>query len=272
MRPAKDPLASRVVQTLRAAGCVFAEDEASVLIDAAADSDQLWAMVEQRVAGFPLEPIVGYADFCGLRVLVEPGVFVPRRRSGFLVQRAVSLVAPAGGVTGPASIVVVDLCCGTGALGLAIAAALAPRTVELHAADVEEAAVRCARRNLEPVGGAVHSGDLFEPLPPELRGRVDLLSANAPYVPTAAIDLMPREARLFEPLVTLDGGADGVDVHRRLAAAARDWLAPGGSILIETSGRQAGATAEAVSGNGLRVSVASSAEWDCTVVAGTRTS
>ena len=82
-------------------------------------------------------------------------------------------------------------------------------------------------------------GDLFGALPAGLRGRVDVLIANAPYVPTAEIANMPPEAREHEPLVALDGGADGLDVQRRITACARDWLTPGGSLLIETSVRQA---------------------------------
>lgn len=267
------PALSTVVTTLRAAGCVFAEDEAALLLSVATDPDQLAAMIGQRVAGLPLEQIVGFAEFCGLRVAVEPGVFVPRRRSEFLVRQAVA--------AGRAGDVLLDLCCGSGAIGMAVAAALDSgagtdpgadpdrgSSVELHAADIEPAAVRCARRNLQPIGGRVHAGDLFDALPPDLRGRVDLLVVNAPYVPTDAIALMPREARLHEPRITLDGGSDGVDVHRRIGAAAPAWLSAGGRLLIETSEQQAQATAEALSGNGLRVTIATSDEWPCTVVNG----
>jgi release factor glutamine methyltransferase len=163
--------------------------------------------------------------------------------------------------------VVVDLCCGSGAVGAALAAALGG--VELHAADLDPAAVRCARRNLAAVGGHVYEGDLFEPLPAILRGRVDLLVANAPYVPTDAIPLLPSEARVHEPHIALDGGTDGLDIVRRLIAAAPRWLAPGGHLLVETSEQQAPHAVEAVTRAGLIPRVAASDDLVATVVIAT---
>ncbi|MEC3978489.1 putative protein N(5)-glutamine methyltransferase [Amycolatopsis sp. H20-H5] len=253
---------SAIVSALRAAGCVFAEDEAQLLVSTARTDAELTAMVERRAAGQPLEVVLGWAEFCGLRIAVDAGVFVPRQRTEFLVRQAVGLARPGA--------VVVDLCCGSGALGVAVAARLGH--VELYAADIEPAAVRCARRNVEAAGGQVFEGDLYEPLPASVRGRVDVLVVNAPYVPTEAIELMPPEARDHEPLVALDGGADGVDVQRRVAAEAAQWLAPGGHLLIETSGRQAPLTEKAMSGNGLVARVEYSEELDCTVVIGTLSS
>ncbi len=110
-----------------------------------------------------------------------------------------------------------------------------------HAVDVDPAAVACARRNIGG-SGQVHAGNLYEPLPSGLRGRVELLVANAPYVPTAEIALMPAD-RLHEPLVALDGGPDRTQIHRQIVAQAPDWLSPGGHLLIETSERQAPITA-----------------------------
>ena len=173
-------LEDTVVARLRAAGCVFAEDEARLLL-AEAGPGALEALVARRVAGEPLEHVLGWAGFCGLRVAVAPGVFVPRRRTEALAEEGVALSRPGA--------VVVDLCCGSGALGLAVAASVAD--VELHAADVDPAAVACARANLAGVGGRAYAGDLFGALPGELRGRVDLLLANVPYVPSDAIALMP---------------------------------------------------------------------------------
>jgi release factor glutamine methyltransferase len=254
--PAPLPLA-HIVTRLRAVGCVFAEDEARLLVSAAQTSTDLAAMVDRRAAGVPLEYVLGWAEFCGLRVAVEPGVFVPRRRTEFLVQLAAGQV-----LTRP---VVVDLCCGSGAVGAALAVAFG--RVELYAVDVDPAAVRCARRN---VAAEVYEGDLYEPLPARLRGRVDILVANAPYVPSEAVGLMPPEARIHEPRVALDGGADGLDVVRRVATSAPSWLAPGGRLLVETSERQAQQTIETIANNGLIPQVARSDELNATVVIGTR--
>ncbi len=116
--------------------------------------------------------------------------------------------------------------------GAALVAAL--DRAELYAVDIDPAAVRCARRNITATVGQVYEGDLYQPLPATLRARVDVLVVNAPYVPTEAIGLLPREARMHEPRVAFDGGADGLDVQRRVAAAAPQWLAPGGHLLSPT--------------------------------------
>jgi release factor glutamine methyltransferase len=258
-----------LVARLRTAGCVFAEEEARLLIAAASTPGELAALVDRRVAGVPLEHVVGWAEFCGLRVVVGPGVFVPRRRSEFLVSQAISAVRrsrPGGLGAAEAVPVVLDLCCGSGAVGLAVATALGQ--AELHAADIDPGATAYARRNLAAARGLVHEGDLYDPLPAGLRGRIDLIVVNAPYVPTAEIALMPPEARLHEPAVALDGGLDGAGIHRRVAAGARRWLAPGGSLLIETSDRQAPLTRAAMVGASLATTIASDDDLDATVVIG----
>ncbi|MFI0260192.1 putative protein N(5)-glutamine methyltransferase [Streptomyces sp. NPDC017056] len=276
------PAVSSLVARLRAAGCVFAEDEAELLLTTARTPSDLTAMADRRVAGQPLEHVLGWAEFCGRRVAVDPGVFVPRRRTEFLVHQAAAL-ARAVPRRRP---VVVDLCCGTGAVGAALAAALAPEPgdpatcepdspqaghgIELHAADIEPAAVRCARRNIPPATGQVYEGDLYAPLPTALRGRVDILVVNAPYVPTDAIGLLPSEARDHEPRVALDGGTDGLDVQRRVAADAYQWLAPGGHLLIETSERQAPQTLAAFRHHGLAPRLATDDDLCATVAIGTR--
>jgi release factor glutamine methyltransferase len=248
------------VARLRSAGCVFAEDEARLLRAAAQTPARLEALVAQRVAGLPLEQLLGWAAFCGLRVGVGAGVFVPRRRTELLVERAAAVAVPGS--------VVLDLCCGSGAVGLALLG-LVPGIV-LHAADIEPAAAGCARRNLGD-RGQVHEGDLYAALPASLQGRLDVIVVNAPYVPTAAIALMPPEARLHEPAVALDGGPDGLDVQRRVAEEAERWLAPTGQLLVETSDRQAPVSAEILSAVGLVTTIASSQQLEATVVIGTLT-
>ncbi|NJP30846.1 putative protein N(5)-glutamine methyltransferase [Micromonospora thermarum] len=249
-----------LVERLRAAGCVYAEDEAELLVAAAGTPDALAELVARRVAGEPLEHLLGWVDFGGVRVGVDPGVFVPRARSLLLVSAAVALTGPA-----PA---VVELCCGSGALSVLLAGRLAPR---FHAAvDVDPVAVACARRNLAGRGVPVYAGDLFDPLPAEWRGRLDLVVANAPYVPTEAVALMPPEARLHEARVALDGGPDGLTVLRRVVAGAAEWLAPGGHLVVEAGASQV-AVLEALLGEvGLVPTVVRDDDLGGTAVTGTR--
>ena len=231
-----------LVARLRAAGCVFAEDEAALLVSAArgphedgrAPAEVLEGLVARRTGGEPLETVLGWVDVAGLRLSVGPGVFVPRRRTGLLVEVAAALARAAG----PAP-VVVEACCGIAP----VAASVAHRTpgAEVHAADLDPVALGWAAVNLAG-RGSVWCGDLLDPLPDALRGRVAVLAANAPYVPRAAIATMPPEAREHEPLLALEGGPDGVDVQRRLLAAAPDWVRPGGHVAVETSRAQADAT------------------------------
>lgn len=248
-----------LVLTLRAAGCVFAEDEAALLLSAAESSAELDASVKRRVAGEPLEVILGWAEFAGLRIAIDPGVFVPRRRTEYLVRRALRLARPDS--------VVVDLCCGSGALGAAMADGMPG--IRLFASDLEPAAVQCARGNLAGIG-EVFEGDLFDALPARLRGRVDLLLVNAPYVPSNEIAGMPPEARDHEPRSTLDGGTDGLDVHRRVVAQAPEWLAAGGTLLIETSREQAFIAVGLFQAAGLSPTVVRSKKRGATVVLGTK--
>ncbi|MDD7916635.1 putative protein N(5)-glutamine methyltransferase [Actinomycetospora callitridis] len=243
-----------VVTRLRAAGCVFAEEEAALLESSAGDVE---ALVARRVAGEPLEQVLGWAEFAGLRVRVAPGVFVPRRRSEFLVAQAQALAVPGE--------VVVDACCGSGAIGAALLAAR-PSLV-LHATDVDPAAVACARENL-PEAAGVHVGDLLDALPASLAGRVDVIVASTPYVPTDALADMPPEARDHEPRAALDGGGDGIDVVRRLALGAPAWLRPGGHLLVECAEHQADVAREALVAVGFDAVVHHDDDRDATVVVG----
>jgi release factor glutamine methyltransferase len=258
------PDVAGIVARLRAAGCVFAEDEAAVLVEAAGTATDLAAMVDRRVAGHPLEQVLGWAEFAGMRILLEPGVFVPRRRTELLVREAAAVAAGAA----PGALVV-DLCCGSGAIGAALLAT-GDRS-DLHAVDVDPAAVRCARRNIAAAGGGqVYAGDLFAPLPTTLQGRVDVVVANVPYVPSEAIATLPPEAREHEPPLALDGGPDGLDVLRRVAARAGEWLAPGGHLFVETSSGQVDRAVEAFERGRLLTRVARSADLGATVVSGRR--
>lgn len=249
-----------LVGELRTAGCVFAEDEARLLIDTAASAAELENLVHQRVGGEPLEYLLGWVEFFGLRIAIDHGVFVPRQRTVFLVREAIAQAR--------SNAVVLDLCCGSGAIGIAIASAI--EGAELYASDIDPVAVKNARANFAITGGRVFEGDLFDPLPDTLRGRVDVLAANVPYVPTDALELLPIEAREFEPAFTHDGGSDGLDMVRRVAAEASLWLAPGGQLLIETSEAQAADAAGVFANFDLRARIARSERFASTVVIGER--
>jgi release factor glutamine methyltransferase len=255
-RPSRG-LLDEVVGRLRTAGCVFAEQEAALLHEEAGSAAELDRMVARRVGGEPLEQVVGWAAFHGLRIAVAPTVFVPRRRTELLAREAIRRAGPGA--------VVVDLCCGSGAVAAAVRAEVPEARV--LAADRDPAAVACARRNLPPE--QVFEGDLYDALPPALRGRVDVLAVNAPYVPSDAVALMPPEARDHEARVALDGGADGLDVQRRVVAGAGEWLTGEGWLLVETSMVQAPATRELFVAAGLRARAVRSEELDGTLVSGT---
>jgi release factor glutamine methyltransferase len=207
-------------------------------------------MVGQRVDGLPLEHVVGWAEFCGQRIVVTKGVFVPRHRTELLVDLATELKGE----------IIVDLCCGSGAIGAVLQQRLPEATV--YAADVDPAAVECARENLTNV----FEGDLFDALPSELRGRIDTVVANVPYVPTDDIQFMPPEARDYEARVALNGGPDGLDVLRRVAVQAAHWLKPGGHLMSETSTRQAPNALAAFAAAGFEANVVTSE--DSTAVVG----
>ncbi|MGG3563324.1 putative protein N(5)-glutamine methyltransferase [Neobacillus rhizosphaerae] len=244
---------------LRSAGCVFAEDETQLLVSEAQSLEDLTKKVEMRVDGLPLEYVIGWAPFCGLRIVVERGVFVPRQRTEFLVRQAEELACSGD--------LVVDLCCGSGAIGAALAAAMGD--IMLYGSDIDHIAIRCARKNVTTFGGHIFKGDLFHALPRWMKGRINILVANVPYVPTKAIELLPLEARLYEPNLALDGGGDGLNILRRVVKEAPDWLAVGGHLLIETSEMQATQTFEIFTNSGLATKVVRDAERDATVVIGT---
>ncbi|WP_052809895.1 methyltransferase [Streptomonospora alba] len=224
-----------------------------------------------------VQHVNGWTDFCGVKIEVDPGVFVPRRRTEFLVQQAAALIqegirpdARTDTEAGPeadsaADIVVLDLCCGAGAVGAALASA---GRIELHAADIDAAAVACARRNIAPIGGRAYAGDLFTPLPPALRGRVDLIVTNAPYVTSEESARLPLDVRLYESRAAFDGGTDGLDLHRRLIPEAAAWLAPGGSLLAELHPSQTSQAASLLASEGLTPRVSTSPSLDSTVITG----
>lgn len=254
----RGPDLSQVITRLRAAGCVYAEDEATLLVGTAGgDEDELARLIAAREVGHPLEQLLGWVAFGRLRIAVGPGVFVPRVRTELLAEQALTRLGDGAAV--------VELCCGVAAVATVLQRS--GLVGELYAADIDPVAVGYARQNLADAA-VVLVGDLYDPLPTTLRGRVDVIVANAPYVPTNAIALMPREARDHEPLLALDGGGDGADVHRRIIADAPSWLRTGGHLLIETGRGQAVITAGEMRQSGFQVEVVVDDDRDATVVVG----
>jgi release factor glutamine methyltransferase len=217
---------TRVVRELAEGGCIAPEAEADNLLTAAREGvGQIEELVRRRLRGEPLAWITGSVTFCGLHVRIDPGVFVPRPHTEALARRAIELLPDEG--------IAVDLCTGSGAVAAVLAAALPRATVV--GTDVDPVAVECARRN----GVPATQGDLDEPLPFMLRGRVDLITAVVPYVPTEELHLLPRDVLAHEPRRALDGGSGGTRQLVRAAGAADRWLRPGGSVLLELGGDQA---------------------------------
>jgi release factor glutamine methyltransferase len=242
---------------------VFAEDEAAVLAEAAADDHALADFVARRSQGEPLEQVVGYADFCGVRVRLRPGVFVPRVRSELLVRLATEALPDRQGAGTAPRPTVVDLCCGSGALGMAVQHR--NPDIDLHCADIDPIAVATARDNLRT---PVYQGDLFAALPTHLTGRIEVLIANVPYVATPHLPLLPAEARDHEPRTALDGGLDGLDVLRAITTQVGRWLAPGGVLLSEITTVQQDAARKAVLAAGLDADVVTDDDLEAQVIRG----
>lgn len=206
---------------LAAAGCVAAPEEAAELVALAPDTAALESFVRRREQGEPLAWITGQIRFCGRPVHVARHVFVPRAQSEGLARRAAALL-PRGGAAA-------DLCTGSGAIALHLAAAHPAAAVV--ATDVDEAAVACARRN----GVAVVASDLGDGL---RGGSFDVVTAIAPYVPSGEVVFLPADVQRYEPRAALDGGDDGLDVVRRVVVSAARLLRSGGALLVEVGGDQ----------------------------------
>jgi release factor glutamine methyltransferase len=232
----------RLVAQLAAAGCVAAREEAEELMEAASGSvDLLDSMVARRVSGEPLAWVTGSTLFAGIRVRVDTGVYVPRWQTEPLARRAAHLLPDDG--------IAVDLCTGSGAIACVLSAA-SPQARVL-ASDIDWRACQCAAAN----GVEVLLGDLDDPLPLELMGHVDVVTAVPPYVPSGSIAYLPSDARDHEPPHSLDGGPDGTRVLGRVVAAAARLLRPGGTLLVELGADQDLALAERLTAAGFSTPV-----------------
>jgi release factor glutamine methyltransferase len=217
---------ARVVDSLARGGFVSPDAEADALIAAAGEGvGPLDELVRRRLGGEPLAWITGSIRFCGTSIRVRPGVFVPRPHTETLAIRASALLPDDG--------ICVDLCTGSGAVAVVVMAAHPGATVV--GTDIDPVAVACAREN----GVDARLGDLDEPLPHSLHGRVDVMTAVVPYVPTEALHLLPRDVLAHEPRHALDGGDGGTAMLVRASEAAARLIRPGGSVLLELGGTQA---------------------------------
>jgi release factor glutamine methyltransferase len=235
--PSQRSLRARVAAQLAEAGCVAPSEEADELIEAArSDEGLLDRLVVRRVSGEPLAWVTGSLRFAGHRIVVHPGVYVPRWQSEPLARRAAELL-PDGGLAA-------DLCTGTGAI--AVALARARPTARVLATDVDPGACACARDN----GVEVFAGHLASPLPHGDRGRFDVVTAVVPYVPTDQLEYLPRDVREHEPLLALDGGPHGTRVLEQAVWAGAELLRPGGSLLLELGGDQAEELADVLTAAG----------------------
>jgi release factor glutamine methyltransferase len=215
-----------VATTLSRAGFIAAEEEANELcVAAAGDAELLGALVERRLSGEPLAWITGNVTFCGLRIRVDPGVYVPRWLSEPLARRA-SERLPARGAA-------IDLCTGSGAVAKTLMTRHAGARVV--ASDIDARAVACATAN----GVEAYLGDLFAPLPRDLEERVDVVVGVVPYVPTSALPLLQRDTFTFESSLAYDGGDGGTGILRRVIIASPRFLRRGGALLLEIGGNQA---------------------------------
>jgi release factor glutamine methyltransferase len=216
---------------LARAGFLAAADEADALLRRAAGDPALLAgLLHRRLDGEPLAWITGSVVFCGLRIDVDPGVYVPRPHTELLARRAARRLPAAG--------IAVDVCTGTGAVAKTLSAQR-PRTRVL-ATDIDPRAVACATGN----GVDAHRGDLFAPVPGALAGHVDVVTAVVPYVPTPELPLLQRDTFTFETPLAYDGGPDGTALLRRTIADGARFLRRGGALLLELGGDQAGAVAD----------------------------
>ncbi|MFN8019235.1 MAG: methyltransferase domain-containing protein [Acidimicrobiales bacterium] len=201
-----------------------AEDEAAELIAAAdGDATRLDALVARRLAGEPLAWITGTTSFAGLDVSVAPGVYVPRPQTELLARAAADRLPPEG--------LACDACCGSGAIALALLAAHPGATV--LGLDLDERAVACARAN----GVDAHRSDLLAALPQALHGRLDVVVASVPYVPTDHLALLPRDTLAFEAS-WLTVGPTALDLLRRRDGGGRCPATSGWLVVSSAATRQ----------------------------------
>jgi release factor glutamine methyltransferase len=203
-----------------------------VLLDSVdpATRNEVLAMATRRAAGEPLQYVLGGTGFRHLDLLVGPGVFIPRPETELVVEKAMERLPRHG--------IVVDIGAGSGAIALALAQERPDAVV--YATELSEDASAWMKRNIKKTGLEVEllSGDLFSPLPPELKGRIDVVVSNPPYIPTEDADLLPVDVRAHEPPDALFAGTTGLDIVLRLIQESPAWLKEDGWLVMEIGDRQ----------------------------------
>ncbi len=189
----------------------------------------------------PIAYLAGKAHFFNLEFEVSPGVLIPRPDTETLVENAIGYARGVAGLEAPR---ILDLCTGSGCIAAALAKNL-PAAIVL-AIDKSEKAVEIARKNIATLGLAdrvsVECGDLFAPLATIVDARpFDLIVANPPYIPTNQLAALDRTVKDYEPIEALDGGLDGLVLHRRILHESLDHLTPAGRVYLEIAFDQAAA-------------------------------
>jgi release factor glutamine methyltransferase len=187
-------------------------------------------LVRRRIEGVPLSYLTGRQHFMGIEMLAGPEALIPRKETEIVCKGALAKLAEAGACQ------IIDVCCGAGNLGLALAALLPG--VSVMGSDISEDAVALANRNAAFLGlsgrAAFQPGDLFAAFDnPVCIGKMDLIICNPPYISSARVDQMPREIAAFEPRLAFDGGPFGVRILTRLVREAHKFLKPGGWLAFE---------------------------------------
>jgi release factor glutamine methyltransferase len=203
--------------------------------------------IERRFTGEPVAHITGVTDFRGLDLIVKPGVFVPRDSSEWLAEQAIRRLRKRR------KPVHVDLASGMGTIALAVASEV-PKA-EVFGAELSREGVKLARRNARELGlkATFAAGDLFEPVPKKLRGRVDVITIHPPYVAKNELKDLPDEIKDWEPAHTLtDRSVDGLGLVRRTVEEAPAWLKPNGWVLMETDPDRARDVRKVMSEGGFR--------------------
>ena len=209
------------------------------------------SLVERRAKGEPVAYLTGFREFMGLDFAVNPSVLVPRPETELLVERALAFLREKL----DDDLIVVDV--GTGSGAIAVSLAHLNTRVGVYALDYSKDALVLAQHNaaIHCVSGRVRffRGDLLAPLSAlSMQGKVDLVAANLPYIPSGDVPDLPIDVRLYEPHMALDGGLDGLDIYRRLLPGAWALLKSGGLLLMEIGPGQGDVLMQEMVGQGWR--------------------